>query len=235
MASDPIPASELEDDFQGYVTAMRAQNAALPASFFRIKQAGRLTTGIGSALDEKYLLRIEGFTPRQEDDQLLEAKLVRTLPGAGCLHTDGGPGRVTRGMALIASASFRFSGLFARGGRPFWTHGWADDYVELSVECSFPESNDLRQVAYDVGIQLGRAHPRHDPGEVALAGSRSVLLESTSTNEDRIRAAIAQLTEATVEAWEAFRGGAGERSLPAEPGIPPGANGTAAQPEGNLR
>jgi Ser/Thr protein kinase RdoA (MazF antagonist) len=40
---------------------------------------------------------------------------------------------------------------------------------------------------------------------------------------------------ATVEAWEAFRGGAGERSPLAEPGIPPGANGTAAQPEGNLR
>jgi uncharacterized protein (DUF2252 family) len=33
-----------------------------------IKNAGRLKTGIGSALDEKYLLRVEGWTEREDDD-----------------------------------------------------------------------------------------------------------------------------------------------------------------------
>ena len=235
MDFDPVPASELEGDFQGYVTEVRTQTPALPAGFFRIKKAGRLKMGIGSALDEKYLVRIEGWTTREDDDQVLEAKLVHALSDTGCVHTDAGPGRVSLGMALIARASFLFSGLFARGDRSLWVHGWTDDYVELSIESSFPEPRDLRQVAYDVGTQLGRAHPKEGPGEASPRGFRTVLLESTRTNEGRIRRAIDELTEATVEAWRAFRGGGGERSLLAEPGTPPGANGTAAPSEGNLR
>jgi hypothetical protein len=34
----------------------------MPADFFSIKKAGRLKLGIGSALNEKYLLRIEGWS-----------------------------------------------------------------------------------------------------------------------------------------------------------------------------
>jgi hypothetical protein len=35
---------------------------------------------------------------------------------------------------------------------------------------------------------------------------RTLLLESVRTNEDRIRRAVGELTEATVQAWSAFRG-----------------------------
>jgi hypothetical protein len=206
MDSEPVPPSELEGDFQSYVAFMRTQAPALPASFFRIKKAGRLKMGIASALDEKYLLRIEGWTRAEGDDQILEAKLVHPLADTGCLHTDAGAGRVSLGMSLIARASFPFSGLFARGDRSLWIHSWTDDYVELEVASSFPEPRDLRQVAYDVGIQLGRAHPKEGPGEAPQCGLRASLLESTRTNEGRIRAAIDALTEATVEAWQAFRG-----------------------------
>jgi hypothetical protein len=206
MDSDPVPPSELEGDFQSYVTGMRTRTPALPASFFRIKKAGRLKIGIGSALDERYLLRIEGWTEAEDDDQILEAKLVRALSDTGCVHTDAGPARVSLGMSTIARASFPFSGLFARGDRSLWIHGWTDDYVELSIESSFPEPRDLRQVAYDVGTQLGRAHPKEGPGKASPRGFRTSLLESTRTNEWRIRSAIEELTEATVEAWRAFRG-----------------------------
>jgi len=211
MDSDPVPPLGLEGDFQDYVAGMRAENPSLPAGFYRIKKAGRLKMGIGSALDEKYLLRIEGRTTGEDDDQILEAKRVRPLTDARCVHTDAGPGRVSLGMSLIARASFLFSGLFGRGDRSFWVHGWTDDYVELSIESSFPEPRDLRQVAYDVGTQLGQAHPRSDPGRASPSSSRRLLLESTHANEGRIRTAIDQLTEATVEAWTAFRG---EDSLP---------------------
>jgi len=205
MDSDPVFPSELAVDFQGYVRRMRAETPTLPARFFRIKKAGRLKMGIGSALDEKYLLRIDGWTTREDDDQILEAKLVHTISDTGCVHTDAGPGRVPLGMSLIASASFLFSGLFARGERSFWVHGWTDDYVELKVESALPEPRDLRQVAYDVGTQLGRAHPKEGPGKDSPRGLRTLLLESTRANEARIRRAIGELTEATVEAWKAFR------------------------------
>ncbi len=207
MDSDPVPVSDLERDLQGYVAEMRTENPATPPAFFRIKKAGRLKMGIGSALDEKYLLRIEGWTAAEEDDQILEVKDVHALPDGTCFHTDLGPQRVTLGMSLIANASFPLSGILARGDRSFWVHGWTDDYVELSIESSFSGPGDLREVAYDVGVQLGRAHPKGGTGRTSPQGIRSVLLESVRTNEDRIRRAIDELTEATVAAWKAFRGG----------------------------
>jgi hypothetical protein len=184
---------------------MRTQAPARPASFFHIKNAGRLKMGIGSALDEKYLLRIEGWTRRNDDDQILEAKLVHALSDTGCVHAKAGAARVSLGMSLIARVPFPLSGLFVHGDRSLWVHGWTDDYVGLSIESSFPKPRDLQQVAYDVGTQLGGAHPKEVPGKDAPRAFRASLLESTRTNEGRIRRAVDELAEATVEAWRAFR------------------------------
>jgi Uncharacterized protein conserved in bacteria (DUF2252) len=215
MDANPVPASELEADFRDYVTEMLMQGPALSAGFFRIKKAGRLEIGIGSALDEKYLLRIEGRTLEEGDDEILEAKLVHPLTDTGCVHTHAGPQRVLLGMSLITHEAFPFSGLFTREDRSFWVHGWTDDYVELRIESSFPQPRDLRDVAYDVGIQLGRAHPKEGPGKGSTRGFRRRLRESTRTNEDRIRTAIEELTEETIAAWTAFRRESASRVVPA--------------------
>jgi hypothetical protein len=205
MDADPVPASEIEAASRDYVTQRLADWAGIPAGFFSIKKAGRLALGIGSALDEKYLFRIEGWSPEPDDDQILEAKLVRPLSDVECIRTEQGPERVPRGMALIASAPFPFSGLFTRGGRTFWVHGWTDDYVELSIDSSFASPQDLRQVAYDVGIQLGRAHPKEIAGTGFSPGLRGILIQATRKNEARIRKTIDELAEATVGAWMVFR------------------------------
>jgi len=203
--SDPVPASEIEADSRDYVTQMLADWEGMPASFFRIKKAGRPTLGIGSALDEKYLFRIEGWSEKADDDQILEAKLVRPLSDVDCVGTEQGPERVPRGMTLIADAPFPFSGLFTHRSRTFWVHGWTDDYVELSIDSSFASPEDLRQVAYDVGIQLGRAHPKEVAGTGFRPGLRGILLQATRKNEGRIRKTIDTLAEAIVGAWMAFR------------------------------
>jgi hypothetical protein len=203
--ADPVPASEIEASSRDYVTQMLANRAGVPASFFSVKKAGRPTLGIGSALDEKYLLRIEGWSTEADDDQILEAKLVRPLSDVGCVHTDQGPERVPLGMALIAYAPFPFSGLLTHRGRVFWVHGWTDDYMELSIDSWFTSPQDMRQVAYDVGIQLGRAHPKAVAGKDFRPGLRGILLEATRKNEGRIRKTIDHLTEATIAAWMAFR------------------------------
>jgi hypothetical protein len=215
--ADPVPASEIEADSRDYVSQMLAGQAGMPASFFSVKKAGRLKLGIGSALDEKYLLRIEGRTKEADDDQILEAKLVRPLWGLDCFRTDQGPQRVPLGMALIAYAPFPLSGLFTHRGRTFWVYGWTDDYVELSIDSSLASPQDLRQVAYDVGIQLGRAHPKEAAGKGYCPGLRGMLLQATLRNEPRIRQAIDEMAEATVEAWMAFRDataqGAGSKAV----------------------
>jgi hypothetical protein len=205
MGSDRLDPSELQGDFQSYAAEMQAQSPAPPAGFFRIKKAGRLALGIGSALEDKYLLRIEGPTDREGDDQILEAKLVRALPDSGCVHAEVGARRVFLGMSLIAEAPFPYGGLFARGERVFRVYGWTDDYVELKGGSSFPEPRDLRQLAYDVGIQLGRAHPKDSLGRMAAREARMRLLEATCAYEGRVHQAIAELTERTVQAWRAFR------------------------------
>jgi hypothetical protein len=63
----------------------------------------------------------------------------------------------------------------------------------------------MRQVAYDVGIQLGRAHPKEVAGKGFRSGFRGILLQATRKNEGRIRKTIDDLAEATVAAWMAFR------------------------------
>ena len=203
--ADPVPAAEIAADARDYVTQMLADRAEMPASFLTLKKAGRLKLGIGSALDEKYLIRIEGWTREADDDQILEAKLVRPLSGVDCIRTDQGPRRVPLGMALIANAPFPFSGLFTHGGRTFWVHGWTDDYVELSIDSWLASPEDMRQVAYDVGTQLGRAHSRVCPGQSPTADLRRTLLLWTRNNEERIRKAIDDLAEAIVTAWIDFR------------------------------
>ena len=214
--ADPVPASEVEASSRDYVTRMLANWAGMPAGFFTIKKAGRPTLGIGSALDEKYLLRIEGWSKDADDDQILEAKLVRPLSDVGCVRTDQGPERVPLGMALIAYAPFPFSGLLTHRGRTFWVHGWTDDYVELSIDSWLTSPQDLRQVAYDVGFQLGWAHPKAVAGKDFRPGLRGILLEATRRNEGRIRTTIEHLTDATVAAWMAFReASAPQRSSPA--------------------
>ena len=204
MNAEAVPP-DLERDFQAYATAMRTRDPTMPATFFRVKKSGRLETGIGSALDEKYLLRVEGWTDGDDDDQILEAKLVRALSDTGCVHADAGPARVSLGMSLLAPAPFPFSGLFVHRHGWLWVHGWTDDYVELKVESSFPEPRDLRQVAYDVGNQLGRAHPKKRPGTPSPSGVRDCLLESIRSNERRVREAIDTLAQASVRAWSLFR------------------------------
>jgi hypothetical protein len=203
--ADPVPRSEIEAGLQDYVTQMLADGRGTPASFFSIKKAGRPTLGIGSALDEKYLVRIEGWSKEADDDQILEAKLVRPLSDVDCVRTDQGPERVPLGMALIAYAPFPFSGLLTHRGRTFWVHGWTDDYMELSIDSWFVSPQDMRQVAYDVGIQLGWAHPKEVAGKDFRPGLRGILLQATCKNEGRIRKTIDDLAEATVAAWTAFR------------------------------
>ena len=83
--------------------------------------------------------------------------------------------------------------------------GWTDDYVELSIDSSFASPQDLRQVAYDVGIQFGRAHPKEAAGKGFRPGLQGILLQATRKNEGRIRQVIDELAEATIGAWTAFR------------------------------
>ena len=180
----------------------------LPLHFFEVKRVGALTMGVGSALDEKYLIIFEGWTDADEDDLIVEAKQIRDLSGNACLRTDVGASRILDGEALIAYEPFAFSAVVPRGKKYFWVHDWTDDYQEASIDDVLRSVTDLREIAYDAGVQLGRAHPKRTDGGPDKERQKATR-DAVKRFEGRILAAIYLLADKTEAAWRAFTEAAG--------------------------
>jgi hypothetical protein len=182
-----------------------AEAAHRSTSFFRIKKLGSLKMGIGSAADERYLLRIEGPSSREDDDVMLELKEVRPLPQLPCLRAEAGGTRIVVAQATLAYQAFSYVGTLAlespTGLRHYWFHAWPDNYAELRI-AAIASPQSLKDVAFDVGVQLGRGHGRQKHSD----DSRKVrqALKSALPGLD-LPAIAAALADATQEAWRRFR------------------------------
>ena len=84
-------------------------------------------------------------------------------------------------------------------------HEWYDNYQELSIRTSFQAPSDLRDIAADVGVQLGLGHPRNI-SDSDSSGLRSRLLRTLAKLREEIEQSICDLTRQTVAAWQEFRG-----------------------------
>jgi len=206
------PLENFELTFKQYVDQMAVQHPELPLHFFDIKKAGRLNIGIGSALDEKYLVEVEGSTKAHEDDLLLEIKEAVDLRGISCiLLRKPTPMRPIVMQARLAYKPYRYTGFIiiprSKGSgkeKEFWVHEWYDNYQELSIRTSFQASSDLRDIAADVGVQLGLGHPRNI-SDSDSSGLRSRLLRTLAKLREEIEQSICDLTRQTVAAWQQFR------------------------------
>jgi hypothetical protein len=176
----------------------------LPVDFFKVKRIGALQMGIGSALDEKYLIVFEGGSAAAEDDLVVEAKQIRDLQGNPCVRTDIGASRVLDGQRLIAYEPFAYAAVVPHGGKFFWMHDWTDDYQEASIATQIRSPKDLSQIAYDIGVQMGRAHPKFPDGSQTKERRREVL-RSLEAMEPRLRVVIRDLAGRTDAAWREFR------------------------------
>jgi hypothetical protein len=210
----------LEAGLDLYRESMFAEHPELPPDFFTMKRGGRLTLGVGSALDDKYLLRIEGMSPSPEDDLVLEAKPVRDLSGITCLERRSGDAfQIMTGQARIAYQPYQYMGYVfldprraqERGlgpdfwdGSTYWIHAWVDNYVEVDVTRSFATIEELEEVVFDVGVQLGRGHPKDiaSPHESQL---RRAMVQWLDDHETDIQEAIDEMTALVLSAWDAFR------------------------------
>jgi len=203
----PQPALGFEDMIAEFAGLVRFGRDDLPPDFFRIKKVGALRMGIGSALDEKYLIILEAWSDRDDDDLIVEAKQIRDLSGNPCVRTDVGASRILDGQRLIAYEPFAFSAVVPRGPLYFWVHDWTDDYQEASISKVIGTERDLEQIAYDSGIQLGRAHPKRPDGTADEERQRATR-KAVQSNIARIRAVSYQMADETVAAWDAFRAAA---------------------------
>lgn len=210
VASLMIPMPDGERDslliaMEPYVQAMLLEDSELEAGYFEVEQSGYLKMGIGSALDKKYLVRVKGLTSNPNDDVILELKEVRDISGIDCINSGQriDPFRILLGQARIAYEPFRFLGYFRFRDKNFWVHSWVDHYKEVSIIGGYPGIEQLAQVAYDVGVQLGRGHVKHiaAPFDLQLRQGQLMLIKQ---HEDFIRFNCVDLAQQTIDAWKQF-------------------------------
>jgi len=89
------------------------------------------------------------------------------------------------------------------GGEMFWTHAWVANYQELEVAESLESPEELAEVAYDVGVQLGLGHLRDIGGafqQMIVVNVRERLAETEEELQDGSRILAGEV----IEAWAAF-------------------------------
>lgn len=205
---DPTPEplrSEIEAALKPYVEAMKEADPSLDARYFEVQQIGRPRIGIGSALDRKFLIRVRGATDEPEDDDILELKEVRDLSGIRCMEGQRrAPLRTLVAEVRIAYEPSRLLGYVRLQEDYFWVHAWVANYRELDVETVFATPDEIAAIAYDVGVQLGRGHPRDiaSPFGVQLRRETIAFLDK---RERTIREACVMLADEVEEAWMEFK------------------------------
>lgn len=208
----PKEKAQLLAAWARYVELMLSQDPSRGARFFALKRFGHVRGGVGSALDKRILARVEGPTDAPEDDVILEAKELRDMSQVSCVKAEpiGGHFRTIVGRARLGDGEDPFLALIPRGSgdspedAPFWVQSWLPDYRELDVETDLQQADELEQIAFHVGIQLGRGHVLHiaTPFDDQL---RRAELDMLRDGEPRIRRAIDRMTETTLASWEAFK------------------------------
>lgn len=205
---DPMPEEEYQELLKAmkpYVETMLAENPDYQKDYFSVKNMGYLRMGIGSALDLKYLVRVEGETDDSFDDVVLEIKEVRDLSEIDCINTGQktDPFRILLGQARIAYQPFHHLGYFRFQGLNFWVHSWVENYEEVKIAESFQNPDEIAEVAYDIGVQLGRGHVKHiaAPLDLQLRREQLSLLEKY---EDDVKKACQNFEKKIIEAWKKF-------------------------------
>ena len=205
---DKIPASELDSlmvSMKTYVDAMMKENPQLSQHYFDVINLGYLRMGIGSALDLKYLARCQGESDDPFDDVVLEIKEVRDISQIPCLTRVQifDPFRILIGQARIAYQPFYHLGYFYFKEKNFWVHSWVMNYKELDIQKNYRDKKELQEIVYDVGVQLGRGHPKQiaAPLDFQLRQSQLRWLEQY---DNKLLKACESLAEEVEYSWKRF-------------------------------
>jgi hypothetical protein len=205
--SDPVPEAEqaeLLEAMRHYFDNLRAQYPSLDADFLEVERVGYLKLGIGSALDTKYLVQIRGESDAITDDEVLELKQVHDLAGIECVESGRGsdPYRILVGQSIAYQPYSRLGYVYFRDAS-FWAHAWEDNYRELDIDKSIETIEELREVAHDVGVQLGLGHPNQYEEPLALQLRREQI-RLLDRDEAQIKDATKALAEQVERAWSDF-------------------------------
>jgi hypothetical protein len=201
-----------KERFARYVSVVREQYAELKPEYFALKRYGHLRGGVGSALAERLLIRVEGPSADAGDDVILESKELSDMNAVPCVQTalGGGDFRAIVGRARVGNDLDKFLAVVPRGtsdddkGRPFWMQAWHPGYRELDVARDLATPEEMAIISRDVGAQLGRGHTVQiaAPFDAQL---RRAQLDMLQKHDARIRGSIDTMTAETLRSWELFR------------------------------
>lgn len=156
---DPGGIEKMKHAREIYIKAMLAQNPELDEGFFALKAGGALQMGIGSAHEKKFLVRVEGPTKSPDDDVILEKKQMKKDVLGRCVTGDvADPTRVVAAQRKYSRAPQRLLGYIEVDGESYYVQSWRVHYTELKVS-DLHGAKELAEIAFDVGLQLGRGHP----------------------------------------------------------------------------
>jgi hypothetical protein len=200
---------------EAFAAILRREHPELAPGYFRVVRAGWLNIGVGSAVNPKILVRVQGPTDDPADDEILEIKKIAEFDGVGCLETpalqptlrviDGSKqlGRLKRKM-LAAGPELVIPGLAVRGQhvRDWWLQS-LDPLYGLVHLADLRSVGDLAGIIYDSGLQLGAGHL---PDGSAPQGSseRKQALSATSKLEKRYRREATTLVDDLLRGWREF-------------------------------
>jgi hypothetical protein len=204
-----LPVSSATDSavrasLERYVTAIVKKDPALSREYFRVQRLGQSHLGIGSARVEKYLVRIRGATDSPDDDEILELKEIGDSPAASCV-SHMAPRVSVEPIVIqerIAYEPYRLAGHTVIGQKYFWIHAWARGYREFTVT-DFQSIDELSEVAFDVGVQLGVGHPRRIAPQFDRE-FRASILQAVFSREAQLKQVSKSMADEVEAAWVRF-------------------------------
>jgi Uncharacterized protein conserved in bacteria (DUF2252) len=204
-----LPVSSATDaavraSLERYVTEMVEKDPTLSRKYFSVQRLGLSHLGIGSARVQKYLVRIRGATDSPDDDEILELKEIGDSPEISC--TSRNVPRVSVEPIVIgeriAYEPYRLAGHTVIGQRFFWVHAWARGYRELRVT-DFRSVDELSEIAFDVGVQLGLGHPRRIAPKFGREFRESIV-QAVLPRQERLTQLSKSLADEVDAAWTRF-------------------------------
>jgi len=208
----PMPPAEeqaLRDGWFRFVDLMTETSPDRARTFYRISRIGRVEIGIGSALEPKTLIRIDGPTDVPDDDLILEARITATPDGRDCVSRplNGGSLDVLMFASLLGQRLPEVFGFLPREGAreapELWIQSWDRGYRELAL-ADLQAQTDLNELASDAGRQLAGHFWTTFP-EPLRKHQRFAQLRAFEMTEERARTLARQLADETVSEWDRFR------------------------------
>lgn len=197
VTEDPtLDEAQMKKALEELEKLMRAKDKKLSPGFFTVKKLGPFHAGIGSALDRKFLARLEGATKKPDDDRVVELKFVGERKLAPCVkrRLEHAPGDLREDIP--AGVLDRFLEPTFVGGSEAWAQEWYPNFFE--VDSATVGEAQLAEVARDAGALLAREHVRGaSPQNLAIDAARQA----------QLLAASKKLATRVEGSWKKFRDG----------------------------